>query len=245
MERLVERLERVVFFRITRFVVWVMLVASGVALLVSLAVLGMATVASFGSTRVTPDEVRRALAGVAPAPTPTPAQRTARRETRGERRVRVELERTLALFPREAREGGGVHEVLELWLAEYERPSERITFLGELRAVLEGVPSERRVEASNVFRDLKEERLEEASAQRNLGFFFQLANVRGAVASLGLLALFTLVLVVLTIERTPGSGWAPAAGRPRWAGWACLRRRPRCHPRNPMRAHGGRGPGNP
>ena len=212
MERLVERLERVVFFRITRFVVWIMLVASGVALLVSLAGLGMATVASFGSTRVTPDEVRRALAGVAPAPTPTPAQRTARRETRGERRVRVELERTLALFPREAREGGGVHEVLELWLAEYERPSERITFLGELRAVLEGVPSERRVEASNVFRDLKEERLEEASAQRNLGFFFQLANVRGAVASLGLLALFTLVLVVLTIERNTRQWMGPGGG---------------------------------
>lgn len=53
---------------------------------------------------------------------------------------------------------------------------------------------------------------EDVAARRSLGVFFQLANVRGAVASLGLMALFTLILVVLNIERNTRQWMAPGGG---------------------------------
>ena len=203
-----ERVERSIFFRITRVLTWVLLVASLLGLVVALGIIAKGYLQARPRTRVTAADVREA--NVAQRQREIQASRRGEvppRETnpfalpeRPGRDEAVEnaLDRVLLLFPRGFLE---LRRNLEAWLCRYQSSEEKLVVLEEMQAALTAFPENERVDAARLFVRLREFRENASAAAAAAG---QSQVEKGAyfgLASLGTIAMFSLVLVLLNIER--------------------------------------------
>lgn len=194
---LLEKVERALFFRITRVMAWLVILLAFAALISSVLIFFLGTFGSFFSTRVTPQEV---LARIDRQPADQP-QTPAGEETQWVE-VIPELEQLLdaisLLFQEEVQDS---RSIVKGMTDRYVTASEKVSFARDLYQALRAIRVEQRVAALQAYDEIKRAKERAASMKRSQGLLAQAGSVTGILASLAVVASFSIILVLLNIEK--------------------------------------------
>jgi hypothetical protein len=161
----------------------------------------LSTLVTFRSSlRISPAEVKARLH----PPTPQASSERSdaqQREPVEDQEIEDALEEFRGFFPPPAYDWLTAKRILRTAISQIDSRNERVNFLRELREVLAEFPADERRDAFNTFVQMRDEREKEWAESLPQRLAAQVLSLTGIAWTLGTIAVVSIVLVLLGIER--------------------------------------------